>query len=134
MGDPHTVIGNNNQLQFFVNVLYVNSLFISLFIYFLPTRLNSKVYRDNLEFVLPKLLENVPLAKTGTIYFMHDGIPPHFSIAICQFLTASFATMSPDLNPIDIYFECFKSLVYKTSGNTDEKLKPQIQDSCKQIS
>lgn len=145
--NPNAVIQNNYQQQFSVNVWIgiVGDFLIGP--HFLPPRLNGQQYRHFLEFELAELLEDVPLAERAGMWFMHDGAPPHFSIAARQFLDVrygrrwigragpqSWPPRSPDLNPLDFFvWGHLKSLVYKTAVINEEELRQRIRDSCDQI-
>lgn len=145
--NPHAIVENNYQHQFSVNIWVgiVGDFLIGP--HFLPPRLNGQEYRHFLEFVLPELLEEVPLAGREAMWFMHDGAPPHFSIVAREFLDATYGghwigragpqswpPRSPDLNPLDFFlWGHLKSLVYKTPINTEAELRQRIRDSCDQI-
>lgn len=58
----------------------------------LPYHLNVNIYvylfRDALLELLenvPELLEDVPLIVTKHIWFQHDGLPPHVSLAVREY-------------------------------------------------
>ncbi|EZA50509.1 hypothetical protein X777_10702 [Ooceraea biroi] len=84
------------------------------------------------------------------MWFMHDGAPPHFSLAVRQFLNRKFANRwigrgtqrpnhlwparSPDLNPVDFFlWGQLKSLVYATPIQNEEDLRNRIIDGCERI-
>jgi hypothetical protein len=57
-----------------------------------PHRLTGNHYRDILLHDLPKLLEDVTLAVTARMWYMHDGAPPQSSRAIETFSIAPVMT------------------------------------------
>jgi hypothetical protein len=82
----------------------------------LPHRHAGKHYRDFLLHGFPKLLEDVILAVWTRSFYVHDGAPAHFSLAVrdvlndtCQdwWLTGeeltSWQSHSPDVSPTDFY-------------------------------
>jgi hypothetical protein len=82
-----------------------------------PHRLAGNHYRDLLLHDLPKLLEDVPLAVRARMWYMHDGVPAHFSLAVRDVLNRTYhnrwigrgghtawAPRSPDFNTLD--FTC----------------------------
>ena len=55
--------------------------------YFLPPRLTGAVYHDFLLNYHPELLQSVDLHTTRIhLWFMHDGAPSHFLLAVREFL------------------------------------------------
>jgi hypothetical protein len=52
--------------------------------------LTGTVYCDFLRNVIPQLLEDVDLQARILLGFMHDGAPPHFHIAVREFLNNVF--------------------------------------------
>jgi hypothetical protein len=48
----------------------------------LPHRLAGNHYRDFLSHDLPELLEDVPLAARVRVWYMHDGAPGYFCLAV----------------------------------------------------
>ena len=62
---------------------------------------------------LPGLLEDIPLMIRSQMYFEHDGVPPHYTCRVREFLNQSFPNRwlgrggpvawpprSPDLTPV----------------------------------
>lgn len=145
--NPHAVIENNFQENFSVNVWVgiVGDFLIGP--HFLPPRLNGNRYRQFIEYVLPDLLEDIPIIQRRRIWFMHDGAPPHFSIVARQYLNQNYADRwigragpqpwpprSPDINPLDFFlWGHLKSLVYRTPVQNEEDLRNRIQESCEII-
>jgi hypothetical protein len=58
--------------------------------YFCPPRLAGTVYCGFLRNVIPALLEDKDLLSRILLRFMHDGAPPHFHIAVREFLNNVF--------------------------------------------
>jgi len=54
--------------------------------YFLPPHLTEAVYQDFPRDVLPELLGDVDLQTRILLWFMHDGVDPHFVLAVWEFL------------------------------------------------
>lgn len=115
--------------------------------YVLPPRLNEELYLQFLQNNLQQLLEDVPLATRRNMWFMHDGAPPHFSIAVRQFLNNAYPNRwigrggpvacpprSPDFNPLDFYlWGHLKNLVYSTPVETRDNLIERIVFYCDEI-
>lgn len=92
-------------------------------------------------------MDDVPLRQRREIWFLHDGAPAHFFIAVREHLNRTFGQRwigrggpvawpprSPDLNPLDFYlWGHLKSLVYAVPINTREQLLERIQAGCQQI-
>jgi hypothetical protein len=78
---------------------------------------------------------------------MHGGVPAHFSIQLCSHLNDAYPgrwigrgspvawpARSPDLNPLDFFvWGHLKTLVYKTTVETEADLLPRIQAACDNI-
>lgn len=58
--------------------------------YFLPPRLNGRIYAEFIENELPQLLEDIPLRTRETLIFQHDGAPAHYSRQAQEILDARF--------------------------------------------
>lgn len=81
--------------------------------YFFQPHLTGAVYRDFVRNVRPELLlQDVHLQTMNHSWFMQDGVPSHFQLAIQKFLEqwigqggqiAWSTAHSPDLNPLDCY-------------------------------
>lgn len=114
--NPHLSIERGYQNKFSVNVWagIIGDYLIGP--HFFPQRLNGEVYLDFLRNHLPVLLEDVPIGLRNTMWLLQDGAPPHFSLAVRQFLNETFperwigrggfvqwAPRSPDLNPMDFF-------------------------------
>lgn len=145
--NPHAIVERNHQHQFSVNVWIgiVGDYLIGP--HFLPLRLNGESYLYFLQEVLPQLLEDVPIQLRRRSWFMHDGAPAHFSIAVRQHLDVVYPghwigregpqpwpPRSPDLNPCDFcIWGHLKSLVYTTPVEDVENLRNRIRASCETI-
>jgi len=95
--------------------------------YSLQLRVNGAIYHDLLRNVLPELLKDVDLQKGIYLCSTHDSAPPHFLIAVQEFLNVFLVecvrregptarpARSPDLNPLDFHpWRHLKSAVYAT--------------------
>lgn len=145
--NPRAIIQTKHQQRFMVNVWagIIGNNLIGPF--FLDDRLNGARYLHFLQQYLNELLEDVPLHIRASMWFMHDGAPPHFDRLVRQHLTAVFGQQwigrggpspwparSPDLNPLDFFFWGYlKELVYSTPVNTREDLVLRIRQYCGQI-
>lgn len=115
--------------------------------HFFPRRLTGEVYLHFLRNDLPVLLEEVPLQVRNSMWLLQDGAPPHFSVAVREYLNEIFPNRwigregfvpwpprSPDLNPMDFFFWGYlKTLVYKDSVNNVEELRQRIINCCEII-
>ncbi|GFY66643.1 putative mariner [Trichonephila inaurata madagascariensis] len=84
---------------------------------------------------------------SAELFFRQDGIPPHCSLAINQYLDQEFphpwmgkriniewSPRSPDLTPMDFFFwGAVKDKVYSRKPVTVRQLKNFIQDAFKEI-
>ena len=145
--NPHATCVRSHQVQFSLNVWcgIVGDNLIGP--YFLEPRLNGVAYLQFLRDDLPELLEDVPLGLVNRMWFMHDGAPPHFSIAVRNYLNATFPlrwlgrggpvewpARSPDLNPCDFFlWGHLKDLVYQTEVPDVEELRRRIIHGCQTI-
>jgi len=96
--------------------------------YLFPELLAGVVYLDFLRNVLPELLQDVHLQTRINLWFMHDAVPPHFLLAVREFLRyvcpeqwirqsgpTAWPARAPELNPIYFYLcRHMKSTVYAT--------------------
>lgn len=145
--NPHAVRRTNFQERFSLNVWagIVNGMLIGPFI--LPDRMNGLDYLHFLQNNLPELLEDVPLEIRQSMWFLHDGAPPHFRREVRDYLNNEFPNRwigrngpiswpprSPDCNPCDFYLWGYmKSLVFKTEVNTVEELRERIENAAEII-
>jgi hypothetical protein len=88
----------------------------TLGLYSLQLRVTGAIYHDLLRNVLPEQLQDVDLQKGIYLCSMHDSVPPHFLIAVQEFLnnvflaecvrrdwTTAWPARSPDFSPLDFY-------------------------------
>lgn len=146
--NPHATITSRYQHQFPSINLWagiVGNRLLGPFV--LPQRLNGEFYLQFLQNDLPVLLEDVPLLTRQNLWFMHDGAPPHYSLAVREYLNNVYRnqwigrggprpwpTRSPDLNPLDFYlWGHLKNLVYSTPVETREELLQRIMFHCEEI-
>lgn len=94
--------------------------------------------------IIPSLMT---LPQYNQILFMQDGAPPHWSLAVREFLGETFGAnwigrdgpiqwppRSPDLTPCDFFLWGFlKDLVYRKKPRSLNELRQSIIDSCSQI-
>ena len=145
--NPHTTVERNFQLCFSVNVwcAVLGEELIGPFI--LEGLLTGKAYLRFLQEELSKLLEDVPLNKRGRIYFQHDGVHPHSSRQVRNFLNYSFPgqwirhgsphhwpARSPDISPL-VYcvWGWMKELVYSVKMVIQDALLGCIVDAADHI-
>ena len=136
--NPYGTVESNCLRRFFVNVWcgVIGDQLIGPYIF--PQRLTSDIYASFLRDDLPALVENVPLQMRRQMYYQHDGVPPHFSQVVRQYLNHKFPNRwvgrggaqnwtprSPDLNPL--YYHVWgymKAIVYAHKMNArDERLQ-----------
>jgi hypothetical protein len=84
--NPHAVVQSRHQQQFSINVWagIIGDVLVGPHV--LPQRLTGNSYRHFLENDLRTLSEDLPLAISAHMWFMHDGAPPRFSITVQEFL------------------------------------------------
>lgn len=113
----------------------------------LPSRLSGVSFLSFLENDLPGLLEDLPLALRQTMWFLLDGAPPHFAVAVRNWLNEHYrarwigrngavdwSPRSPDLNMLDFYgWGTIKQIVYASEVNNAEELWQRVQAACAQI-
>jgi hypothetical protein len=58
--------------------------------YIFPQRLTGDIYANFLQDELSALLENVPLQTRRQMYYQRDGVKPHFSQFVRQYLNNKF--------------------------------------------
>lgn len=140
--NPHMIVATHHQHQFKVNVWagIIGDKIIGPVI--IPNRLNGEIYLNLIRETLPGLLENVPLLLRRDMWFMHDGAPPHFSMAVQQYLHQQYPgrwigrgadapikwpARSPDLTPCDFFlWGAVKSKVYASTIASEEDLQRKI--------
>lgn len=144
-GNPHAAVVSHHQHQFqSINIWagIIGNFLIGPFV--LPPRLNGELYLEFLQNNLLDLIEHLPLAIRRNMYFMHDGAPPHFSVAVRNHLNNVFPNRwigrggyiawpprSPDLTPLDFHlWGHLKTLVYSTPVDTREELLQRIRIHC----
>lgn len=144
--NPHAIKPNRPQQQFSVNI-WAGIIADHLVMFELPPRLNGINYLNFLREELPTLFEDVPLQLRQKMWFMHDGAPPHFRVAVRDHLNAHFRNRwigrggpvpwparSPDLNPLDFYlWGHLKTLVYNSQIDTVDELRLKILNGIETI-
>jgi transposase len=114
--NPHAINPSRHQHRFSLNIWcgIIGDFLIGPHV--LPHRLRGQTYLDFLVELLPTLLEYVPLRTRMEMWYMHDGAPPHTSVAVTNFLNNVYPNRwignrgpipwparSPDLNPLDFF-------------------------------
>jgi hypothetical protein len=143
----HTTVASRHQHRFSINVCVgiVGDQLLGPFV--LPNKLTDEVYHRCLVNDLPVLLEHVPLHQRQHMWFMHDGVPPHFLRIVRQHLSQTFgeqrigregpvnwSARSPDLNPLDFWlWGHLRILVYSSPINDLEVLQQRLQNACQEI-
>ncbi|KAJ8934968.1 hypothetical protein NQ318_007175 [Aromia moschata] len=96
---------------------------------------------------LPDLFHDLPLNLCNQMYFMHDGVPPHFArkrilnekfpgrfIGRGNDAPISWPPRSPDLNPCDFFiWGDLKQKVYSVSIENEEQLWNRIQNAVQEL-
>lgn len=91
--------------------------------YFIEENVTGISYLNFLQNELPILLENLPLNVRQTMWFQHDGAPPHYSRAVRRHLNTEFPNKwigrggpvgwparSPDLTKPDFFYEVISKM------------------------
>lgn len=139
--NPHATKVAHHQHQFKINVwmgIISDNLIGPIE---MPERLNGDNYLEFLR-TIPELLEDVPLELRRSMWFMHDGAPPHFALNVRAFLNRHYPNRwigrgedapikwparSPDLTPCDFFvWGTLKTNVYKTPVATRAELWRRI--------
>lgn len=143
--NPHATVVHHYQHQFqSINVWagIIGNFLIGPCV--LPPRLNGELYLQFLQNAFRDLIEHLPLETRQRMYFMHDGAPPHFSVAVRDHLNnvypnrwigrggpIAWPPRSPDLTPMDFYlWGHLKTLVYSSPVDTREELLQRITFHC----
>ena len=93
------------------------------------------------------LLEDVPLSERISMWYQHDGAPPHVSAAVRNHLNdahpgrwmgrggpINWPARSPDLTPLDFFlWGHLKTVVYAQQPVDPERLRHNITVACKGI-
>ncbi|EFN89173.1 hypothetical protein EAI_12527, partial [Harpegnathos saltator] len=145
--NPNAIAVQNFQVRFSVNVWcgMIDGMLIGPVI--LQNRMTGQSYFDFLQNTLPPQLEDISLATRRTIYFQHDGAPPHNTHLVAEHIDAVFShrwigggetvqwpPRSPDLTPMDFcLWGWLKYEVYKTKVNTQDELFARVIAAVDQI-
>ncbi|KAL3287437.1 hypothetical protein HHI36_001908 [Cryptolaemus montrouzieri] len=83
----YSVKNPHHQNQFKINawISVIDNFIIGPVV--IPDPLNGEAYLNFLQETLPDLLDDIPLILRAEM-FMHDGAPPHFTLAVREFLHA----------------------------------------------
>lgn len=113
-----------------------------------PQRLNSENYLNFLRNDLNILLEDIDLQTRNTMWFQHDGAPPHFGLQVRNWLNRAYPNRwigrgseaiawpprSPDLTPLDFFFwGALKDKVYARPIDSREELLQRIMAASDEI-
>jgi hypothetical protein len=113
-----------------------------------PVCFATSAYRQPLpQHDLPKLLEDIPLAVRVRMWYMHEGAPAHFSLAVRDVLNntshdqridrggpTAWPPRSPDLNPLDFYpWRHLNTFLYAAPVDKEEALHHRTVDACQTI-
>ena len=145
--NPHARTVRSHQRQFRCNVWLGIIGDHLLGPYHLPHRLTGDRYMMFLETTLADAVDDLPLAVSMGMWFMHDGAPAHYSHNVRAFLDTQYPgrwigragpvlwpARSPDLTPLDFYcWGHMKVLVYATDIPDIECLHQRIADACETI-
>lgn len=120
--------------------------------YFFDENLTGQMYLDFLQVeLIPALAQRYPGDEPDTpaltMWFQQDGAPPHYALAVRQYLNEIFPNRwigrrgpiewparSPDLTPLDYFLWGYlKSKVYFNRPPNIEALKNRIRDEIRQI-
>lgn len=97
--------------------------------------------------MLPMVSDIDFVGADGSLYFQHDGAPPHFTLGVRSILDENFpgrwigrggpvlwAPRSPDLNPLDFFFWGYlKHKVYGSKINSLDHLIERITEETANI-
>lgn len=141
--NPHAIKQARFQRRFSINVWagILNNRLVGM--HFLNNRMNAQYYLNFLETSLTEHLDDLPLNIIQTVWFQHDGAPPHNARHVTEWLNRNFGNnwignrgpilwppRSPDLNPLDFYFwGHLKQLVYCEEINNIQHLTERINNS-----
>ena len=141
--NPHEVVQEINQGRFGFSVWagICRGRIIGPVIY--DDTLTSQRYLEILRQKIEPLIDELPLADLRTVFFQHDGAPPHNAAIVNNFLTANFTNnwignqspnrwpaSSPDLTPMDFHFwGRLKDLILKLPKNTRQELEAAVMQA-----
>lgn len=113
--------------------------------YFIEGQLNGSTYLNMLHGVIADLMDDVPLALVYNrdFYYQHDGSPPYYTDAVCDYLNAEYGNqwighrgpvpwppMSPDLAPCKFFlWGEVRRLVYAQEIQNLNDLKVKISSA-----
>ena len=115
--------------------------------YFLNNIMNGPNYLRFLEEDLEEELDQLSLQLRTSMWYQHDGAPPHFARAVREHLNAEFTqrwigragtvawpARSPDLTPLDFYlWGHVKGTVFKTECETEIEMRSRIIQAFNEI-
>jgi len=127
-------------MRFTVNLFcgVLGNMVIGPFVF--DNNLTGNAYEVFLRNELPNLLKNIPLKIRRQMYFQLDGVPPHYTRHVRDYLNECFPNrrlgrggpvawppISPDITPHEFYF-CghMKTLVYESKIDSGAALHDRI--------
>lgn len=144
---PSWITERNNQRVFGINVWcgIINGYLIGP--HFYEGNLNADRYLNFLQFVLPELLEEVPLETRRNMWLQQDGAPAHNAGVVSEYLNEQYPNRwfgtngpirwparSPDITPPDYFLWGYvKDIVYKEPIEDMADLINKITAACFRI-
>ncbi|KZC12505.1 hypothetical protein WN55_04312 [Dufourea novaeangliae] len=115
--------------------------------YFFDQPINGAVYLQFLKTRLWNVLEEMPLNLRNSLWFQHDGAPPHYAAAVRNWLNETFQNRwvgrggsvnwparSPDLSSCDFFlWGHLKGIVFQTPVENLNNLRRRITNACTEI-
>lgn len=146
--NPHAAWEFSHQHKFSVNMWagIINNKLIGPVEF--PARLNSDYYLNFLREDLNILLEDIDLETRRSMWYQHDGAPPHYGRIVRDYLNQAFPDRwigrasdtilwpprSPDLTPLDFYlWGTLKNMVYANPINSREELIQKITEAAQYL-
>lgn len=147
--NPHAKKVTHYQHSFKLNVWAATLGNNLLGYHILPGNLTGDMYRQFLSNRFYEFLEDIPLIRRGSLWYMHDGAPPHFNLQCRQWLNEHFPNRwigrghdaainwpprSPDLNPMDFnVWGQMKQKVYSEAVDNEQQLRQRIENAFDQL-
>lgn len=146
--NPHWVRACRHQFQWSFNVwagIYNGKVIGPVF---LDRNLTGDIYHDEiLESVVSCFVDDLPIAQRLSLWYQHDGAPPHCVRRVVNSLHGLFGdkwigrfgpvpwpARSPDLTPMDFYlWGRIKEEVYKDEPRSPHDLQEKITAFCRSL-
>lgn len=146
--NPHKAWEFSHQHQFSLNMWagIINDQLIGPIEF--PARLHSDMYLNFLRNDLNDLLEDIDLETRRSMWYQHDGAPPHYGLIVRNHLDREFPNRwigraspaiqwpprSPDLTPLDFYlWGTLKNMVYSKPIRSREQLVEKVMEAAEQL-